>query len=41
MNDDWEQFPQIEGNSSTTLESLAVILAALFAIGMVVYILSL
>jgi hypothetical protein len=38
MNDDFEQFPPIEGNPSTALESLAVIAAAIFAIGMVVYV---
>jgi len=36
MNDD-EQFPPIEGNPSTGLESLAVIAAALFVIGMIIY----
>lgn len=38
MNDDWEQFPPIEGNLSTGLESFAVIAAAIFAIGMIVYV---
>jgi hypothetical protein len=39
MNDEWEQFPPIEGNPSTALESTAVILTAIFAIAMVVYVL--
>lgn len=38
MNDDFEQFPPIEGNPSTGLESLAVIAAALFAVGMIIYV---
>jgi hypothetical protein len=38
MYDDWEQFPPIEGNPSTALESLAVIGAAIFVIGMIIYV---
>lgn len=37
MNDDWEQWPPIEGNDST-LSSLALIAAFIFVIGMIVYI---
>jgi hypothetical protein len=38
MNNDWEQFPPIEGNLGPALESFAVIAAAIFAIGMIVYV---
>jgi len=38
MNDEWEQFPPIEGNPSNPLETIAVIAAALFAVGMFVYV---
>ena len=37
MNDEWEQFPPIEGNDST-LSSLALIASIIFVIGMIVYI---
>lgn len=37
MNDDWEQWPQTEGDEST-LEGLALIAAIVFVIGMIVYI---
>lgn len=37
MNDEWEQFPPIEGNDST-LSSLALIASIIFAIGMIVYV---
>lgn len=37
MNDEWEQFPPIEGNDST-LSSLALIASIFFVIGMIVYI---
>lgn len=40
MNDEWEQFPPIEGND-TSLSSAAVFAAAVFVIGMIVYVLSL
>lgn len=40
MND-WEQFPPIEGNPSTALESTAVILSVIFVVGMIIYILCL
>ena len=37
MNDEWEQFPPIEGNDST-LSSLALIASIIFVIGVIVYI---
>ena len=37
MNDEWDQFPPIEGNDST-LSSLALIASIIFVIGMIVYI---
>jgi hypothetical protein len=39
MNDDFEQFPPIEGNDSDPLGALAVIVSAAFAIGMIIYVL--
>jgi hypothetical protein len=38
MNDDWEQWPPIEGNQSDPLGAIAVIAAAIFAVGMFVYV---
>jgi hypothetical protein len=38
MNDDWEQFPPIEGNPSDPLGVIVVIAAAIFAVGMIVYV---
>jgi hypothetical protein len=38
MKDEWEQFPPIEGNPSTALESIAVIASTIFVIGMIVYV---
>jgi hypothetical protein len=35
---DWEQFPPIEGNPSDPLGTIAAIAAALFAVGMFVYV---
>lgn len=40
MNDDWEQWPPIEGNDSS-LSGAAVFVAAVFVIGMIVYVVSL
>lgn len=40
MKDEWEQFPPIEGNDSS-LSGAAVLAAAVFALGMIVYVLSL
>lgn len=40
MNNEWEQFPPIEGNNSS-LSGAAVFAAAVFALGMIVYVLSL
>lgn len=40
MNDEWEQFPPIEGNDSS-LSGAAVFAAAVFALGMIIYVLSL
>ena len=37
MNDDWEQWPPIEGNDSS-LSGAAVFAAAVFALGMIVYV---
>jgi len=37
MNDDWEQFPPIEGNDSDPLGALTVIISAAFTIGMIIY----
>lgn len=37
MNDEWEQWPPIEGNDST-LSSLALIASVIFVIGMIVYV---
>lgn len=37
MNDEWEQFPPIEGND-TTLSSLALLASIIFAIGAIVYV---
>ena len=37
MNDEYEQWPPIEGND-TTLESLALIASIIFAVGMIIYI---
>lgn len=40
MNDEWEQWPPIEGNPPS-LSGAAVFAAAVFALGMIVYVLSL
>jgi hypothetical protein len=37
MNDEYEQWPPIEGND-TSLSGAAVFAAAVFAIGMIVYV---
>jgi len=37
MNDEWEQFPPIEGNDSG-LSGAAVFAAAVFVIGMIIYV---
>lgn len=38
MNKDHQQWPPIEGNMGPGLDTLAVIAATLFAIGMIVYV---
>lgn len=37
MNDEWEQFPPIEGNDSS-LSGAALFAAGVFALGMIVYV---
>jgi hypothetical protein len=38
MNDDWEQWPPIEGNDTDPLPGIALFAVAVFAIGMIVYV---
>ena len=38
MNDEWEQWPPIEGNDSEVLSSIALIASIIFVISIIVYI---
>jgi hypothetical protein len=39
MNDDWEQFPPIEGDNKSLSGAVVLFVAVVFVVGMIVYVL--